>query len=163
MYNKDLDKIHLIEKMSKLSNEEIHNIYYPKIEIGMEPQGSNLLIQLQYTPKSTASGIVLPEELRDTESYEATIGKVIAIGPLAYKERNFKENKLVDYPEGSWCVIGDIVYISRNGHRIKKMAAELNNEAIHFVLCRDEDILCIISSDLRNLARFSRFSFKAGQ
>ena len=55
---------------------------FPVVDPGATPLGARVMIQLR-KPKSkaTAAGIILPQDVRDTEKAQNMIGKVICIGP----------------------------------------------------------------------------------
>ena len=85
---------------------------FPIVDALMEPVGARVLIQLRAVKeKATASGIVLVEETKETEKWNTMIGKVIAIGPLAFKKRDSMES----WPEGAWAKVGDFVRVPKWG------------------------------------------------
>ena len=62
---------------------------FPAVDPGAIPLGARVLVQLRKTKKRmTESGIILPEETRDTEQAQNPVAKVIAFGPLAFKKRD---------------------------------------------------------------------------
>ena len=62
---------------------------FPLVDPGALPLGARVLVQLRIAKKRmTESGIILPEETRDTERAQNPVGKVVAIGPLAFKKRD---------------------------------------------------------------------------
>ena len=59
---------------------------FPAVDPGAAPLGARVLIQLRMAKKKvTASGIILAQETRDTEKAQNPVGKVVGIGPLAFK------------------------------------------------------------------------------
>jgi len=73
---------------------------FPPVDPGAIPLGARVLVQMRLAKKKmTESGIILPEETRDTERAQNPIGKVVAIGPLEFKKRDSME----PWVEGSWC------------------------------------------------------------
>lgn len=85
---------------------------FPEVDALMEPVGARILIQLRAVKeKATASGIVLVEETKETEKWNTMIGKVIAIGPLAFRKRESME----PWPEGAWAEVGEFVRVPKWG------------------------------------------------
>jgi co-chaperonin GroES (HSP10) len=82
---------------------------FPAVDFGVKPLGSRLLIQLKAVKKASKGGIILVDETRETEKVQSLIGKVIAMGPLAFKSRD----SATEWPEGAWCKVGDYVRIPR--------------------------------------------------
>lgn len=113
-------------------NEDIKR-FFPEIESGIKPLGGGVLIQGKYVPSKTAGGIQLISSTQECASYDVNIGKVIAMGDLAYKNKETLE----PWKEGQWCKIGDIVSIPRTGSRYTK---EIDGEIYHFVLVQDTEV-----------------------
>jgi co-chaperonin GroES (HSP10) len=83
---------------------------FPLVDPGAIPLGARVLVQLRKAKKRmTQSGIILPEETRDTERAQNPVAKVIAFGPLAFKKRDTME----PWPEGSWCEVGDYLRVPK--------------------------------------------------
>ena len=71
---------------------------FPEVEPLMAPYGARVLVQLRAVKeKVTTAGILLPEDVKEAEKWNTMIGKVIAIGPLAFKKRDTMES----WPEGA--------------------------------------------------------------
>ena len=64
--------------------------------------GFHVLIRPVSIKEKTKGGIILPDSSVDDMAYLTTVGKVLAVGDLAYKD----ENK---FPSGAWCNPGDYV------------------------------------------------------
>ena len=61
---------------------------FPVIDPLMAPYGARVLVQLRAVKeKVTTAGIFIPEETKEVEKWNTMIGKVIAVGPLAFKMR----------------------------------------------------------------------------
>ena len=85
---------------------------FPSVDPGAKPLGGRILVQLRRTKKkATSAGIILVEETKEAEKHQNMVGKVIAIGPLAFKHRD----TMLAWPEGSWCVAGDYIRVPKWG------------------------------------------------
>jgi co-chaperonin GroES (HSP10) len=70
-----------------------------------------VLLQIKAAATKTKGGLVLVQNTVETESDNTRVAKVIAIGPLAF--RNRETQKL--WPEGAWVKEGDYVRIGLYG------------------------------------------------
>ncbi len=94
------------------SNEAALREAFPEVDPGASPVGGRILVQWRQTiKKTTASGIVLVEETKETEKWNNQVAKVIAVGPLAFKKRDTLE----PWPEGNWVEVGDYVRVPKWG------------------------------------------------
>ena len=85
---------------------------FPSVDPLMAPYGARVLVQLRAVKeKVTAAGIFIPEEVKETEKWNTMIGKVIAIGDLAFRKRESME----PWPEGAWAQVGDYVRVPKWG------------------------------------------------
>jgi co-chaperonin GroES (HSP10) len=85
---------------------------FPVLDPLMAPYGARVLVQLRAVKeKVTDAGIYLPEETKETEKWNTMIGKVIAIGPLAFCDRETQK----PWPEGAWAQVGDYVRVPKWG------------------------------------------------
>ena len=85
---------------------------FPVIDPLMAPYGGRVLVQLRAVKeKVTAAGLYIPEETKEAEKWNTMIGKVIAIGPLAFKNRE----TMASWPEGAWAQVGEYVRVPKWG------------------------------------------------
>jgi co-chaperonin GroES (HSP10) len=86
---------------------------YPQVDPEFTPFGNNVLFQLRTPKNMTTGGIALPEtaQLEEIAQWNTQIAKVIALGPLAFKDRD----TLKPWPEGDWCKPGQFVRIPMHG------------------------------------------------
>ncbi len=82
---------------------------FPAVDPGCDPLGSTVLVQIRQPLAITAGGLEIDANARKTELDNTQVAKVIAIGPLAFKNRD----KGQDWPEGAWCAPGDFVRIPK--------------------------------------------------
>jgi co-chaperonin GroES (HSP10) len=109
---------------------------FPTCDPGVTPFGSRVLVQIRTPKKKTAGGIVLVGETRETEHYNTQVAKVLAVGSLAFKNRNTMES----WPEGSWCAPGDFVRVPRYGGDRWTVKTPDGDEAI-VVIFNDLDLV----------------------
>ena len=84
---------------------------FPDVKPGMVPYGARIVVQLRRVKKKTDSGLYLPTETQENEKWQNMIGKVVAIGPLAFKNRDTMQ----PWTEGVWAEIGDFVRVPKWG------------------------------------------------
>jgi len=104
-------------------------------------------VQLRRTKKTTtASGIILVEETRETEKWQNMVGKVITIEPLAFKNRE----TMASWPEGSWCQVGDYVRVPKwGGDRwdIEVPGEDSLEEKALFMIINDHEVIAKITGN----------------
>ena len=109
---------------------------FPSVEPGLVRFGSRVLVQIRSPKKTSAGGIILHNETRETEVWNTQIAKVHSLGPLAFKNRNTMES----WPEGSWCKPGEFVRVPKYGGDRWKVPHGNEEEAL-FVIFNDLDIV----------------------
>lgn len=122
---------------------------FPKATPGAEPLGDKVLVQLRNAKRKTASGIILGGETQDQEKWITTIGKVIALGPLAYRNR---EDPSKPWPEGAWVKIGDYVRVPKWGGdrwevKVDPKDVAPDAETARYVLYRDREMIARVTGD----------------
>ena len=119
---------------------------FPAVDPGAKPLGARVLVQLRKAKKRVSKGgIILAEETRDTERAQNPVGKVVAIGPLAFKKRDTMES----WPEGSWCEIGDYVRVPKwTGDRWEvRLGSGIDEDAIEFMIMNDHEVIAKITGN----------------
>lgn len=127
---------------------------FPAVDPLMAPYGSRVLVQLRAVKdKVTSSGIYIPEETKETEKWNTMIGKVIAIGPLAFKKRDTME----PWPEGVWCEVGEYVRVPKWGGdrwEIDFVDEKGANGKSLFTFFNDHEIIGKVTGDPRAIKAF---------
>lgn len=126
---------------------------FPVVDALMEPVGARVLIQLRAVKeKATASGIVLVEETKETEKWNTMIGKVIAIGPLAFRKRDSMES----WPEGAWAKVGDFVRVPKWGGDRWEVDYEQNGSTgkALFTFFNDHELIGRVTGDPLKIKAF---------
>jgi len=93
-----------------------------------ELPGFNILIRPVSIKSETKGGIILPNSTKEDMAYLTTVGKVLSIGDLAYKDIN-------KFPNGSWCKEGDYVCYGKHA------GTKLFYKGIRLILLFDDQIM----------------------
>jgi co-chaperonin GroES (HSP10) len=125
---------------------------FPDVDPGIGPLGSMVLVMIRQ-PKLRVAGSTLLAEARKTEHDNTQVAKVIALGALAFMNRETAK----PWPEGVWCHVGDFIRVPKYmGDRwsiaYTREDAEVNEHTgtirrfpvtdyVHFVLFKDLAIL----------------------
>ena len=128
------------------SNEAALQEAFPAVDPGAIPAGGRVLVQWRATAeKTTASGIVLVEETKETEKWNNQVAKVISMGPLAFKKRD----SLEPWPEGNWIEIGDYVRMPKwGGDRWEVPYGDPTlGETALFSVFNDHEVIAKVTSD----------------
>src|SRR2546423_15007991 len=80
---------------------------FPAADPLIMPLGNQVLVQMRRPKNMTAGGIALVDESKDFDESMIRVAKVIAVGPIAYKNRN----SMQPWPEGAWVKVGDFVRV----------------------------------------------------
>lgn len=117
---------------------------FPEIDPEFAPFGHRVIVQIRRVVNKTSSGIILAKEATETEAYNNTIGKLISVGPLAFKKRTTGE----EWPEGIWARPGDFVRVPRFGG--DRWVVDLHDglSPVHLVLFADSDLLGAYTGDV---------------
>ena len=138
----------LLEKPLQMHYASIEDAF-PEIDPGIIPFGSRILVQVRVAKKKTAGGIVMPDEVRKTEAANTQVSRVVAMGPLAFKNRNTMEA----WPEGAWCNVGDFVRTPKYGGD-RWTVVHKEDEEVEFVIFNDLDIVGRVTTDPLKIRAF---------
>ena len=109
----------------------------PLLERLPQPTGWRVLVMPYQGKAKTASGLYIPDEVRERESVATTVAYVMKVGPLAYKD----PSKFGSESE-PWCKEGQWVCIGRySGSRFKIDGGEVR------IINDDEVIATILEPD----------------
>ena len=118
-------------------------------QLGIRPLGAYLLVQMRLPKSKTASGIVLPGDVKEFDLYQNVLGKVIAVGPVAFKDRNTLEV----WKEGEWVRVGDFVYVPKYTHNSRNIP--FGDETIELRFVKDTDLIAAIDNvTVQNLTAY---------
>lgn len=118
---------------------------FPPINSGGVPCGDSAIFQLRAPKRKTKGGIILAETTKDIEAQNTQVAKVVALGPLCFRDPDTHEQ----WPEGNWYDEGDFVRVPKfGGDRWHTIHGEGDDATeITFVLFRARDIRLKITGD----------------
>jgi len=140
--------------MSNIDIEQTLEEAFPVVDPLMAPYGARVLIQLRAVKeKVTSAGIYIPEDTKETEKWNTMIGKVIALGSLAFCNRETMQ----PWPEGAWAKVGDFVRVPKWGGDRWEIdftdANGINGRAL-FTFFNDHELIGKVTGDPRAIKAF---------
>ena len=127
---------------------------FPVLDPLMSPYGARVLVQLRAVKeKVTSAGIYIPEETKETEKWNTMVGKVIAIGPIAFRNRETNE----PWPEGAWAKVGDYVRVPKWGGDRWEIEFTDEKGAVGralFTFFNDHELIGRVTGDPRGIKAF---------
>ena len=110
------------------NNEWIENEDKPDPEVLPHLPGYHILVRPVSVKSKTKVGLLLPDSVKDDVAYLTTVGKVLSVGDLAYKD----EDK---FPNGKWCDVGDYVCYARHAGQ------KLYYKGVRLLLLFDDQVM----------------------
>lgn len=122
---------------------------FPVGDPGIKPLGSRVLVQVRSPEARSKGGIILSVNDQDTQMWNTQVAKVLAVGSLAFKNRNTME----PWPEGAWCKEGDFVRAPKYGG--DRWTTELpDGQKCYYMLINDMDVLGVVTTDPLSIKAF---------
>lgn len=118
---------------------------FPDVSPGQSPFGGRVIVQLRRIKKK-AGRIIIVDETKEAEKWNNMIGKVVSIGPLAFKNRETMQS----WPEGSWAQVGDYVRVPRwGGDRWERKSpdADEGEDSVLFMTINDHELIARVTDD----------------
>jgi len=119
---------------------------FPDVTPGQAPFGGRVIIQLRRIKKH-AGKIILVEETKENEKWNNMIGRVVAIGTLASKNRDTMQ----PWAEGSWAQVGDYVRVPPwGGDRWERPVVTEENGDLNpvlFMTINDHELIAKVTDD----------------
>ena len=100
----------------------------PDPDVLPEIPGYHVLIRPLSIRKETKGGIIMPDKFKDDIQYLTTVGRVVKIGDLAYKD-------IGKFPSGEWCKEGDFVCYG------KHTGQKFLYKSVRYLLIYDDQII----------------------
>lgn len=117
---------------------------FPTVDPEFRPFGAKVLIQVRRVMTTSKGGIVLVNEAKETEAWNQQVGKIIALGPLAFKNRATGK----EWPEGMWATIGDFVRFPRHiGDRISVPIPDGKGDPVVILIIDDHQLMGAYTGD----------------
>ena len=119
---------------------------FPDVQPGMDPFGGRVVIQLRRIKKKTAGKIILVEETKENEKWNNMIGKIVAMGPLAFKNRDTMQ----PWVEGTWAQVGDYVRVPKWGGdrwEIRVPGEDDKEDPVLFMTLNDHELIAKVTSN----------------
>jgi co-chaperonin GroES (HSP10) len=117
---------------------------FPDTNPGQRPFGGRVIVQLRRIKKK-AGRIIIVDETKENEKWNNMIGKIVAIGPLAFKNRDTMQ----PWAEGSWAEIGDFVRVPKwGGDRWERpVPGEDGEDPVLFMTINDHELISAVTDD----------------
>ena len=117
---------------------------FPEVNPGQRPFGGRVIVQLRRIKKK-AGRIIIVDETKENEKWNNMIGKIVAIGPLAFKNRDTMQ----PWAEGSWAEIGDFVRVPKwGGDRWERpVPGEDGEDPVLFMTINDHELISAVTDD----------------
>ncbi len=113
------------------NDEWITNGEAPDPEVLPKVPGFHLLIRPVSVKQETKGGILLPDSTKNDIAYLTTVGKVLKVGDIAYKDDD-------KFPNGPWCKEGD--YVCYGKHAGQKFFYK----GVRLILLFDDQISMVV-------------------
>lgn len=125
---------------------------FPVVDAGVVPFGSRVLVQIRSVRSKSKGGLVLVKETQEASQWNMQTAKVVAFGPLAFKNRTTQEA----WPEGQWCDVGDFVRVPKYGGDKweRKIPGGDEDSVALFVIFNDLDLIGKVTVDPRDIVAF---------
>ena len=117
---------------NSIKNDEwITNGEAPDPEVLPKVPGFHLLVRPVSVKQETKGGILLPDSTKNDIAYLTTVGKVLKVGDIAYKDDD-------KFPNGPWCQEGD--YVCYGKHAGQKFFYK----GVRLILLFDDQISMVV-------------------
>ena len=126
---------------------------FPVVDPGVRPVGSKLVVQIRNAALKTEAGIELSNNDIETEFDNTQTAKVIAMGPLAFHNRE----TMAPWPEGAWCAVGDFVRVPKYGKETWRVAGPVvdgKETTVVFSMIDDLQVIGVVTADPLNFKAF---------
>lgn len=126
------------------------NEAFPYADPGVVPLGSRILVQLRMprgkktiTRKDGSTvDLHFSDESKDAEKWNTQVARVIAVGPVAFKNRSTLE----PWPETEWVQPGDFVRVGKYGGDRFEIPLDDKSKAL-FAIFNDLEMIAKVTGD----------------
>jgi co-chaperonin GroES (HSP10) len=138
----EVEKIPTIEGSQGVRDSIELDWAFPTVNSGQSPYGGRVIVQLRRVRK-TSGVIIIVDETKENEKWNNMIGKIVALGPLAFKNRDTMQ----PWAEGSWAEVGDYVRVPRwGGDRWERHILD-DKEPVLFMTINDHELIAKVTDD----------------
>jgi co-chaperonin GroES (HSP10) len=124
---------------------------FPTVDPQFKPFGAKILVQVRRVLSVSRGGIILTTNSKESEAWNMQVGKIIAIGPIAFKNR--KDNS--PWPEGIWAKVGDFVRFPRwGGDRMHVPLDDGRGDPVVILIMDDHQLLGAYTGDPMKVRAF---------
>lgn len=110
---------------------------HSETQLPLNPVGYFMLVEERKAENKSKGGIVLPSEAIDAQQYLNMYGKVVAMGNLCYRHKEFQDTP--------WCELGDLIMFHKHtGMRIDVKAATGDVDT-RYRLLKDNDVIATVN------------------
>lgn len=139
----EVKKIEKFSRVKTKSDPKALSWAFPDVDCGMTPYGGRIIVQLLRVKKTTSGGILLVEQDREAEKWNNMIGKIVEVGPLAFKNRD----TMKEWVEGVWAKKGDFVRVPKYGGDRWEVKIEGDEEPVLFMTISDHELIAKVTGD----------------
>lgn len=126
-----------------MTKDEYLAEHFPNIKPEINPCGAKILVQLRSVKEKTAGGIVLVEETKEFNNGNTQIGRLVAVGGIAFRDRSTGE----EWKEGAWAKVDDLILLPRwGGFRFEVPFNDGKDKAI-FAIFDDTNVQMVIEGN----------------
>ena len=126
-----------------MTKDEYVAQHFPQVTPGVRPAGAKIIVQLRTIKEMTSGGIVLPMETQEFNNGNTQLGRIVALGGIAFRDRSSGE----EWKEGKWADIGDLVIMPRwGGFRFEVPIAGTKDKAI-FAVFDDTNVQMVVEGN----------------
>ena len=122
---------------------------FPKIDPAHLPLGSRVMVQIRKAVTKTKVGILLTDYSTKTEHDNTQVAKLIAVGPLAFKNRDTGQ----EWPEGEWAKVGEFVRCPKYGGD-RWEVKDATGDPVVCAIFLDTDLIAKVTADPRLIRAF---------
>ncbi|HET6443742.1 MAG TPA: co-chaperone GroES family protein [candidate division Zixibacteria bacterium] len=98
------------------------------------PRGYKILIKKRAPKEVTSGGIILPDSVKDVESWLEICAQIVALGPYCYCDRDTG----TPWPLGPWCKVGDWVIVPK----FTQFKMDIEGEEYRFI--NDDEVIAVV-------------------
>lgn len=122
---------------------------WDRIQGTLEPAGFRILVRIPNLPEQARKNalIVMPEETRRLEEFAQLTAQVIALGPLAYRDR-----KRFGFWRRPWCKPGDYVMMRAYQGTRFTMRGDDGKDVV-YALINDDTVQAVVRGDHSEIGR----------